>query len=48
MCIARLIHLHLREINIALRAEAQRKLARIGARRELRKALQYFIKFQSR
>jgi hypothetical protein len=48
MRIARLIHLHLREINIALRAEAQRKLARVGACRELCEALQYFIKFQSR
>ena len=48
MRVARLIHLHLREINIALRAEAQRKLARVGACRELCEALQYFIKFQSR
>jgi hypothetical protein len=48
MRVARLIHLRLREINIALRAEAQRKLARVGARRELCEALQYFIKFQSR
>ena len=48
MRVARLIHLHLREINIALWAKTQRKLACVGACRELCEALQYFIKFQSR